>query len=134
MLETLALIVGLILIGSLTRKTGWFNETAADTLNSFVLNIALPAIIVVSLPNLSLTGDIAFPIGVHWFAFLIHVILLVWINKVFKLKRSVFGALLIVTNLSLPIQQSSQQIFLLLLPIYVAKLQHLYRLLFQTYQ
>ena len=49
-LENLVLVVGLILTGTAMRKSGWFPQNTSDVLNTFVLNVSLPAIIMISIP------------------------------------------------------------------------------------
>lgn len=98
-LENLVLVVGLILVGSLMRRSGWFPVNTADVLNSFVLNVSLPAIIMISIPHLTLDERALYPVVIHWLAFPLHILFIVVVQKIFKFRRSVFGAMLIVTTL-----------------------------------
>lgn len=97
--ENLVLVLSLIAIGSLIRKSSWFPDNTADVLNSFVLNISLPAIILVSVPSLVLNSEVAYPVLIHWIALAIHIVLIFIAFKVFKFSKSVLGALIIVTTL-----------------------------------
>lgn len=99
MLETLVLVISFISIGYLTKRMAVFPKNSADVLNSFVLNISLPAIIVLSISKLSFSNEMFIPIGMHWFIFLLHFCLILLLNKIFSFSRSVFACLLIVTTL-----------------------------------
>lgn len=97
--ENLVLVIGLIAVGSLMKRSGWFADNTADVLNSFVLNVSLPAIIMISIPKLPLDERALYPVIIHWLAFPIHIGLVLLAQKIFKFRKSVFGALLIVTTL-----------------------------------
>lgn len=98
-IENLVLVIGLILVGSLMRRSGWFPKNTSDVLNSFVLNVSLPAIIMISIPKLPLDERALYPVIIHWLAFPLHILLLLGAQRIFKFKKSVFGAMLIVTTL-----------------------------------
>lgn len=98
-IENLALVLSLIVIGNLIRKSSWFPDNTADVLNSFVLNISLPAIILVSVPSLVLDSQVAYPVMIHWIAIAVHILLILIAFKIFKFSKSVLGALIIVTTL-----------------------------------
>ncbi len=98
-LENLILVIGLISLGTLAKKSGRFPTNTADVLNVFILNISLPAIILVSIPKLNFDSTVFLPVGMHWTAFTLHLLVLFIVSKVFKFSKSVFGALLIVTTL-----------------------------------
>lgn len=97
--QNLVLVIGLILVGTAMRKSGWFPKNTADVLNAFVLNVSLPAIIMISIPKLPLDERALYPVVIHWLAFPAHILVLLGAQKLFKFKKSVFGALLIVTTL-----------------------------------
>lgn len=98
-LENLVLVMSFIGLGTMLRYTKWFPENTATVLNSFVLYVALPAIIIVNLPKLEMGGAVAFPIVVHWISFAIHIGLVLVVSKLFKFSKSVTGALIIVSTL-----------------------------------
>ena len=98
-LENLVLVIGLILTGTAMRKSGWFPTNTADVLNTFVLNVSLPAIIMISLPSLPLDERAAYPVAIHWLAFPLHILGIVILQRIFKFRRSVFASMLIVTTL-----------------------------------
>lgn len=99
MLENLFLVVGLIAVGSVMRRSSLFPESTADVLNTFVLNVSLPAIIVVSISKLTISSEVMYPILSHWAIFPIHIGLVYLVYKWFKFSKEILGILLIVTTM-----------------------------------
>lgn len=99
MIETFILVMGLILTGIFMKRSGIFPENTSDVLNSFVLNVSLPAIIVVSIPKLTLSADLIYPVLMHWGLYFTHLILILMISKVLNFSKTVTGCLAIVTCL-----------------------------------
>ncbi len=97
MIENFVLVLVLILIGSISRKVGWLPENSANILNSFVLNISLPAMILVSVPSLKVDSAILYPISFHWVLYAINIGLVILVSKALKFKKSVLGVLLVVS-------------------------------------
>jgi len=98
-IDNFVLIIGLIAIGSLMKKSDWFPANTNDVLNKIVLNISLPAIILLNIPKLIINSEVYYPVLIHWVSFVTHIIILVALWKVLKFKKSTFGALLIVSTL-----------------------------------
>ncbi len=97
--ENIVLVVSLIFLGGLMRRSDRFPQNTASVLNSFVLNISLPAIIIISVSKLQLSSELIYPIAIHWFALALHLVFVFAAYKIFKFSRSVLGCLIIVTTL-----------------------------------
>lgn len=97
--ENLCYVMTLILIGSLLRKSKRFPISTAQVLNAFVLNIALPAIILISIPKLQISTQMIYPVAIHWVALCIHLILIFILCKIFNFSRGTLGTLVIVSSL-----------------------------------
>ena len=97
--STIILVVGLIAIGMIMRRSPLFSDNTADVLNSFVLYVSLPAIILVSISKLELSSDILYPVLMHWSLYLINILLVIILSKLFKFSFSVMGCLLVVSCL-----------------------------------
>lgn len=80
-------------------RAPFFPEGTSSAINSFVLYVALPAIILLNLPNLILDGEALIPIAIHWGILAFHFFLLYFLNKFFKFNNIVFSTLLIVGTL-----------------------------------
>lgn len=98
-LENIVLVLGLIGLGSLSKRSGIFPDNTPDVLNKFILNISLPAIIIISISKLVFDSNMLIPVAIHWGVFLFHILVLYFVCKILKFSNSVFGALLIVTTL-----------------------------------
>lgn len=97
--NNLILVFSLIAIGYIAKKSGRFPKNAADVLNHYILNIALPAIILLNVPKLPDLSDVFYPMVIHWGALVINVLLILMVGKILKLSRSVIGALIMVSSL-----------------------------------
>lgn len=99
MIENVVLVLGLILIGTIIRRVKSFPDSTAKVLNSFVLNISLPAIILISIPNIELSGAIFYPVLGHWFLYLVNIIFVLFFARLMTFSHSVTGVLIIVSCL-----------------------------------
>ena len=99
MIENFLLVIGLFLIGNIMRRTSLFPANTADVLNQFVLNIPLPAIIILSISKLEISSDILIPVSIHWGLYFICFLLVLGLGKLFSITRSALGCLLVVTCL-----------------------------------
>ena len=99
MLENFVLIIGLILIGTLGRRSNLLPFGTANVLNTFVLNVSLPAMILLSIPKLHLDESIIYPVAAHWIFYCLNILLVLIASKVFHFKKSVLGVLLVVSCL-----------------------------------
>lgn len=98
-IQNLILVLGFIGIGSLIKRTGLFPENTAEVLNKFILNISLPAIILVSIPKLQVNLEMLVPVSIHWIAFLINLVVLLIFSKWLKFKKETIGVLVVVSTL-----------------------------------
>lgn len=97
--NNLILIFSLIFIGHAAKRSQRFPDNAPDVLNKYILNVALPAMILLNVPKLPSLLDIFYPMLIHWSALIIHVILILILGKFFLLSRSVVGVLIVVSSL-----------------------------------
>lgn len=80
-------------------RSSWFPKTTADVLNSYVLYVALPAIILLNLPNLIIDSEVWIPVGFHWGLLAVHFLLLWALRFVFNWSKEIFSTLLVVTTM-----------------------------------
>ena len=97
--ENIVLVIGLIGLGTLMKNSSIFPKNSADVLNQFVLNISLPAIIILSISKIKINFDMLIPIGVHWVSFIFHTLFILLISRLLKFSKKITGALLIVSTL-----------------------------------
>jgi predicted permease len=61
-MENFILIVAAIVIGNGLKKLRIFSEDAAPVLNTFVIFISLPAMILLQIPKLTVSMDVMMPV------------------------------------------------------------------------
>ncbi len=96
MIENVILVFALIGIGTFSKRLGLLPENSAFVLNSFVLNISLPSMILISIPKLPLDGNLLYPVISHWLFYSLSIICILGFLKIFKLAKSHVGVLLVV--------------------------------------
>jgi len=98
-IQNLILVLGFIGIGSLIKRTAIFPDNTAEVLNKFILNISLPAIILVSIPKLQINMEMLVPVSIHWISFISNIIFILIAAKWLKFKRETLGVLIVVSTL-----------------------------------
>ncbi len=88
-----------LLLGYLLSKVKFVPKKTALMLNFFVINIALPATILVSIKNITLSYDLLIPVAAQWVALLISALIVVAISRLLKFNRMTTGTLLLVVPL-----------------------------------
>ncbi|MAX65796.1 MAG: AEC family transporter [Bacteriovoracaceae bacterium] len=96
MIENLILVLSLIFLGTFSRKINLLPSSTSHVLNSYVLNIALPAMILATIPHLTISGEVLYPIIFHWIFYGLSLVAVLISSKIFKFTRSVTGVLLVV--------------------------------------
>ncbi|MCK5126820.1 MAG: AEC family transporter [candidate division Zixibacteria bacterium] len=99
MLKGYAFLLIPLLLGFLLSKIKFVPKSTASVLNFFVINIALPATILVSIKNITLSYDLLIPVAAQWIALIITALIVVGVSYFFKFSRLVTGTLLLVVPL-----------------------------------
>nr|WP_319582820.1 AEC family transporter [uncultured Pseudodesulfovibrio sp.] len=95
-MEQFILISIFVAIGALFKRLPVFPEDTDQVLNMFALYIALPAVILIKVPQLSFSTDMIVPAVLPWFMLVFSAALVLWMGKLFKWSREVTGVLLLV--------------------------------------
>ncbi|HKU41063.1 MAG TPA: AEC family transporter [Polyangiales bacterium] len=95
MLPTLILVGLMFGAGSLLARTGIFPDTAADTLNRFVVYVALPALVLHAVPKLELEPGLIALVVVPWLTLAAGALACLGAARAFGWSRGVLGALLL---------------------------------------
>ncbi len=90
----ICLIAGII-IGN-TKK---LPENSHKILNSIIVNISLPALALLYVPQIRISYDIVYPFTVMWIVFFFGLFFFLIISKIYKLDRSTTGALILTGSL-----------------------------------
>ncbi len=87
-------------LGILLRRSGRLPDNAAAALNGFVLNVSLPALTLVYVHELSLSGLLVYPILMPWIMFAIGCAFFYGIGKWLRLPPATIGALMLTGSLA----------------------------------
>jgi predicted permease len=98
-MESFYLILSYIIIGLLLRRVKTMPENTSMVLNAYVLNVALPALILKNMPLLNFSSDLYIPAFTPWFLLVFVILLTLFLSKIFHWSREVTGALLIILPL-----------------------------------
>lgn len=98
-LQNIVMVIGFIGLGSLIKKSSMFPENTSEVLNKFILNISLPAIILISIPHLKINMEMIVPVGLHWVAIIINILFIFLISRWLKFSKMTLGVLIIVSCL-----------------------------------
>ncbi len=99
-MENFILILLAIAIGYGLNRLRIFPEDAAPILNKFVIFISLPAMILLQIPKLTFSMDIAIPVIIAWSVMVITAILTLTVSKLLRFTKEVTGALMLVAVLT----------------------------------
>lgn len=98
-MENIVFILILLLIGIGLKRVKDFPKNTASVLTAFVINISLPALILVQIPKIPITKDILIPFLMPW-AMILFSASLVWVlAKAFRWNKSITGALMLMVPL-----------------------------------
>lgn len=98
-MSNILLAVVCLAIGKALQNVRQFPESSAQVLNSYVIYIALPALILVQMPTISFGANILAPVLVAWMVMGLSAGITWLISKHFKWSPPVTGALLLVVTL-----------------------------------
>jgi len=94
-MNSLIFIVVLFICGGALRKTGLFSKQAPIQFNLYVIYVALPALILKTLPSISINESMLKVVAIAWMAILLSVIAVLFISKKLGLSREITGVLLL---------------------------------------
>jgi hypothetical protein len=98
-MNNLILIAVSFLAGILLQRAGRMPVHAPSTLNSFIIHISLPALTLLYIHDLKLTGDVAVIAAMAWINFALAAGFFWMIGKLLALPRSTVGALMLTGGL-----------------------------------
>lgn len=99
-MDNFLLIVITIFIGYCLQKLKIFPEQSPLVLNQFIINVSLPAMILLQVPKLSFNFDTLIPTVVAWIVMIISALVVLLFAKVFKWNKEVTGSLMLVSILT----------------------------------
>ena len=98
-MENFYLILIYLIIGALLRRLPAMPDNAATVLNIYVLYVALPALILKSLPGITLSSNLLIPAITPWLLLITMVGVILALGRVLNWRREEVGALLVIVPL-----------------------------------
>lgn len=93
------LLIVCFLIGIVLRRTGRFPESAAATLNAFIIHVSLPAITLLHIHKLKLDPTLIYSALMPWLLFVAAIPFFWGVGKVLRLDKPSIGVLILVGGL-----------------------------------
>jgi hypothetical protein len=98
-MHNFVLLIACFLIGIILRKTGRFPESAAATLNGFIIHVSLPAITLLHIHKLKLDPTLIYSALMPWILFAAAIPFFWGVGKVLHLDKPSIGVLILVGGL-----------------------------------
>jgi predicted permease len=95
----LALVIGAFLLGWLVKTIRPVPVVVTAWADKYVLQIALPAVIISKISKVTFDADVVLPIAVAWSVMIISIAAVLIASRILKWNRSITGALLLVAVL-----------------------------------
>jgi len=98
-MENFALIFVAIFIGYVINKIDVFPKDTPIILNQFILYVSAPAMVLLKVPQLSLSYEVIIPVFIAWVVMSISAFAVFYLSKLFAFSREVTGSLMLVAVL-----------------------------------
>lgn len=99
-MDNVALLALCLVFGILLRRSGRIPETAAPVLNGFIINISLPALILLHVHHIRPTFDLIYPVLMPWVMFAVGFIFFRLAGKFVRWTPQSIGALILTGSLA----------------------------------
>ncbi len=99
-MDNFLLIAVVIFIGYVIQKLKIFPEESPLILNQFIINISLPAMILLQVPKLTLSFDTIIPTVVAWIVMITSALAVLLFSKIFNWNKQITGSLMLVSVLT----------------------------------
>lgn len=98
-MNNLLLLILCFLVGMLLRRSRRMPDNAPQTLNSFIIHVSLPALTLLYIHNLKLSGDVLLVGAMAWLVFGLSFAFFRAVGRWLELPRATVGALILVGGL-----------------------------------
>ena len=98
-MSAFALLLLCLGLGALMARTQRFPRQSPAVLNAWILNIALPALVLIEIPRLQWSADLWFPILAPWVVMVGAMLLFAWLGARLGWERSLIGCVILVCGL-----------------------------------
>lgn len=98
-MDNLILLAGCLLTGILLQYVRVFPANSHQVLNAFVIYISIPAVALYYIPNIAISHELLFPVGVGWICFAASFLFFAGLGKIFGWSRKLTGCLILTGGL-----------------------------------
>ncbi len=98
-MSNLVLLILCFIIGMLLHRSQRLPQNAPTTLNSFIIHVSLPALTLLYIHSMKLSGDVAMIAAMAWLCFALSAGFFGLLGRLLKLSRSTTGALILTGGL-----------------------------------
>lgn len=98
-MENFIIILCLIVMGFVLKRTKKFPDNTAHVLNLYVIYVSLPALVLVNVPHLVFSSSLIVTAVTPWVMLLISVLIILLFAKIFQWDKETLGALLLIAPL-----------------------------------
>lgn len=98
-MENFIATISYLLIGMALRHLPDFPVETGKVLNSFVIYVSLPALVLLKIPELVLSSNVMVPVVMPWVMLVCSALLIVLLARLFKWERATTGCLLLMVPL-----------------------------------
>ena len=98
-MSAFALLLLCLGLGALMARSQRFPRQSPAVLNAWILNIALPALVLIEIPRLQWSADLWFPILAPWVVMIGAMLLFGWLGARLGWERSLIGCVILVCGL-----------------------------------
>ncbi|MDD2720238.1 MAG: AEC family transporter [Gallionella sp.] len=98
-MNNLLLLILCFVAGVLLRRFRRMPDNAPATLNSFIIHVSLPALTLLYIHQLKLSGDVLLTGAMAWLVFGLSFVIFRWLGRRLALPRATTGALIVVGGL-----------------------------------
>lgn len=98
-MENFIIITAYLLIGVLLRRIPQVNNETGNVLNQYVIYVALPATVLLKIPELTFSKELFVPVLMPWVMLLISCGAVLLLARIFRWERQITGCLLLLVPL-----------------------------------
>jgi predicted permease len=99
-MTNIAMLVICLVIGMVLRRTRRMPDQAHVPINSFIIHVALPALILGQIHGLRLTPELLYPVSMPWLLFALSVPVFMLLGRLMRFPAAVTGALIMTAGLA----------------------------------
>jgi predicted permease len=98
-MENFIITITYLVIGMIIKRIPRFHEETGNVLSLFVIYVSLPALVLLKVPELSLSRNLLVPALMPWIMLLLSAVLILLLSQFFRWQRDITGCLLLMVPL-----------------------------------